>query len=457
LINKRLLLVWKDQFESNKLKTLFESWGYESFMIHNPLTILKTIEKEKPQIIVSESKFKKHDALEMLKTLKASYEIPVIFLENEATSIDYAVRVLKNGANDYFSKPIDIVRMKKVLENISSNINIIEESQKLKEQLNNLKGSHTRLIGNSPKIIELLNQIEICAPTDAPVLVTGQSGTGKELVAKAIHELSPRKNCSFIAINCSAIPQSLLESEIFGHEKGSFTGAIKRKEGCFELAHNGTFFLDEITEMAPDLQSKLLRVLENGSFRRIGGTEELSSNVRVLAASNTNINEAIQSGKFRQDLFYRLNVFMIELPPLKDRISDIPLLVQHFIEELNLKTNKNVISADPTVFEILKNYDWPGNIRELRNIVERAVILCNGNIIKIDALPDYLYKKSEQNGPTLTFEIGATNMNKIEQTVIAKTVEHLNGNKAQAAKMLGLSLKTLYNKLNSANHVEESL
>lgn len=443
--NKKILLV-SDTQDNKNAKELLESWNYRVVTSTNPAGILKTVSKERPHIIISESRFKKADPSELLRAVRSTCEIPVIFLGRDE-SIEHAVNLLKKGASDYFSEPLDIVRLNKVLENIAKHIDIIEEAQNLKEQLQNLRTLNGKLIGNSPKMIEIFNQIETCAPSEASVFITGASGTGKELVARAIHDLSARSSGPFIAINCSAIPENLLESEIFGHEKGSFTGAIKRKEGCFELADNGTFFLDEITEMAMDLQSKLLRVLENGTFRRVGGTEEIKANVRVLAASNKNVQDEIKDGRFREDLFYRLNVFMLELSPLKDRLSDIPLLVQHFIEENNLKTGRNIISADPEVFEILKNYDWPGNVRELRNIIERAVIVSKDNVITAKDLPKFLDRKNDL-GPTISFEIGSK-MESIERAVILKTLEYLNGNKAQAAKVLGLSLKTLYNKLNS--------
>jgi DNA-binding NtrC family response regulator len=448
LNKKKILVVCENATDGKNLLELLESWGFEVEHLSNPSLIIKNITTNNPHIILSDSKFKKADAVEILKSIKATYEIPIIFLEKE-DSIEGAVLALKSGATDYFSQPVDIVRLKKVLENISDNIDTIEESQRLKEQLQNLKHLNGRLIGNSPKMTDIFNQIETCAPSNASVFITGPSGTGKELVARAIHDLSTRRKGPFIAINCSAIPQTLLESEIFGHEKGSFTGAIKRKEGCFELANDGTFFLDEITEMAPDLQSKILRTLENGTFRRVGGTEEIKADVRVLAASNKKVPEEIKAGNFREDLFYRLNVFFFELPPLKERTSDIPLLTQYFIDDLNIKAAKNITSADQQVFEILKCYDWPGNVRELRNVIERAMIHCKSNIITREDLPPYIFAKSDQQGPLIKFDIGATKFQDIEQAVILKTLNHYNGDKVNTARTLGLSLKTLYNKLNS--------
>ncbi len=456
MIEKRILLVSEGAFEGKNLKELLESWNYDVLLITGAKSITKTIESYKPQTIITDSRLSGTDTIELLKSLKSLYEIPVIFVEKD-DSIEFAVSALKNGATDYFSKPVDIVRLKKVLENISNNVEIIEESQKLKEQLSSLKNLNGRLIGNSSKIKEIFSQIEVCSPTDASVFISGPSGTGKELVARAIHDYSLRLRGPFIAINCSAIPETLLESEIFGHEKGSFTGATRRKEGCFELANNGTFFLDEITEMAPDLQSKLLRVLEDGTFRRVGGTQEIKSNARIIAASNQNIDASIKNGCFREDLFYRLNVFVLDLPPLKDRTIDIPLLVQHFIEEINLKSGKDILSCEPKAFEMLKNYDWPGNIRELRNVIERAVIVCKDSIISVNDLPTYITNKPDPKGPNLTFEIGTAKMVSIENEIILKTLEHMDGNKSLAAKTLGLSLKTLYNKLNSIKTINSQV
>jgi transcriptional regulator with PAS, ATPase and Fis domain len=289
--------------------------------------------------------------------------------------------------------------------------------------------------------------IEQSAPTNASVLISGESGTGKELVAKTIHELSPRQAFPFVAINCAAIPETLLESEIFGHEKGAFTGAHDRRTGVFELAHRGTLFLDEIAEMQPATQVKLLRVLQERTFRRLGGRQEQTVDVRVIAATNVNPLDASRSGKLREDLFYRLNVFNIELPPLRDRKDDIPLLVQSFLHEFNRINNKSVRAVEQDVMYVLEHYPWPGNIRELRNVMERATILAEGDFIEMKHLPPTLVAKGEESLPTLTIAPGTT-VDEAERRLIVLTLEHCRNNKTRAAEVLGISLKTLHNKLN---------
>ena len=309
------------------------------------------------------------------------------------------------------------------------------------------QGSFGRIIGNGPGIRGVYRVIEQAAPTQASVLIHGESGTGKELIAQTIHELSPRQTFPFVAINCAAIPETLLESEIFGHEKGAFTGAHDRRTGVFELAHRGTLFLDEIAEMMPATQVKLLRVLQERTFRRLGGRQEQTVDVRVIAATNLDPAEALRNGKLREDLFYRLNVFSIELPPLRHRKEDIPLLVQTFLNEFNRVNAKNVRAVDQEAMHVLENYPWPGNIRELRNVIERATILADSDFIEHKHLPPTLVARGEETLPTLTIAPGTT-VDEAERRLIMMTLEHTRNNKTRAAEVLGISLKTLHNKLN---------
>jgi transcriptional regulator with PAS, ATPase and Fis domain len=279
------------------------------------------------------------------------------------------------------------------------------------------------------------------------VLISGESGTGKELIAQTIHELSPRVSFPFVAINCAAIPETLLESEIFGHEKGAFTGAHDRRTGVFELAHRGTLFLDEIAEMMPATQVKLLRVLQERTFRRLGGRQEQTVDVRVIAATNRDPMDAVRSGKLREDLFYRLNVFALELPALRDRKEDIPLLVQQFLNEFNARNGKAVRAVDQEAMYLLEHYPWPGNIRELRNVMERATILAEGDFIEAKHLPPVLVSRGEESLPTVTLSPGTT-VDEAERRLILLTLDHTRNNKTRAAEILGISLKTLHNKLN---------
>jgi transcriptional regulator with PAS, ATPase and Fis domain len=279
------------------------------------------------------------------------------------------------------------------------------------------------------------------------VLIWGESGTGKELVAQTIHQLSPRAQMPFVPINCAAIPETLLESEIFGHEKGAFTGASDRREGCFELADRGTLFLDEIAEMTPATQVKLLRVLQERKFRRLGGRQEQSVDVRVIAATNVNPGDAVKNAKLREDLYYRLNVFAIELPPLRQRKEDLSLLVQAFLAEFNDRNNKSVSAVDPAAMRMLEQYNWPGNVREVRNVVERAVILSNGEFIEPKHLPPLVTDSPDVVKPVIALEPGTT-VEEAERRLILMTLEHTRDNKTRAAEILGISLKTLHNKLN---------
>lgn len=301
------------------------------------------------------------------------------------------------------------------------------------------------MIGRSLAIRRAIRLIEEAAPTSAPVIVTGESGTGKELAAGAIHDQSPRQRRPFIAINCGAVPENLIESELFGHERGAFTGADRRREGCFELANGGTLFLDEITEMRLDMQVKLLRVLEERKVRRLGGTVEVPVDVRIVAASNRSLAQAICEGRLREDLFYRLNVFHVELPPLRDRLDDLPPLAEHFIEEFNREHRKSVQGLEQDFLDALRAHTWPGNIRELRNVIQRAVIVCRSPMLSLRDLPLEL---ASRHGPEVSFTVrlGSSGY-EVERELLVRTVAYANGNKARAADILGMSRGTLYNRL----------
>jgi transcriptional regulator with PAS, ATPase and Fis domain len=298
-------------------------------------------------------------------------------------------------------------------------------------------------------MMEITRQLDLVGPTDATVLIVGESGTGKELVARTIHELSPRRNGPFVALNCAAIPETLLESEIFGHEKGAFTGAAERRQGCFELADGGTLFLDEVAEMQSATQVKFLRVLQDGRFRRLGGKTEIQVNVRVIAATNKDPLRAVQEGALRQDLYYRLNVFAVVVPVLAERMGDLEELVQAFLDEFNERHERAVRGLDEAALAALRRYRWPGNIRELRNVIERAVIVCQGDLIGIGHLPAPLAPAAAppDDGAAMTLSIGTT-VEEAERQLILRTLAHTENNKTRAAEILGISLKTLHNKLN---------
>jgi transcriptional regulator with PAS, ATPase and Fis domain len=318
----------------------------------------------------------------------------------------------------------------------------------LRRQLQD-RGAFGELVGNSAPMREVYLLVEQLASSSASVLITGQSGTGKELVARTIHQLSPRRAKPFIGINCSAIPESLMESELFGHEKGAFTGAASRRAGCFELAEGGTLLLDEIAEMPPLLQSKLLRVIEERAVRRLGSRKEIEIDVRLLAATNQDPEEAVRKGSLREDLLYRLNVFRIHLPPLRDRKEDLPLLAQYLVTKLAEKHERPARFLSPAALDALQFHAWPGNIRELRNVIERAVVICSGEQIERHHFAPYPIEQRERrrDEDTITFAVG-TPIEEMERQMILRTVQKTKGNKTRAAELLGVSLKTLHNKLN---------
>jgi DNA-binding NtrC family response regulator len=322
------------------------------------------------------------------------------------------------------------------------------EAELLRRQLQD-RGAFAEMVGHSEPIRQVYALIEQVAPSSASVLITGESGTGKELVARTIHRLSPRKDQPFVAINCSAIPESLMESELFGHEKGAFTGAASRREGCFELADRGTLLLDEIAEMPALLQAKLLRVIEERAFKRLGGKGEIPVDVRILAATNRDPEEAVRSGTLRNDLLYRLNVIRIHLPALKDRKEDLALLAQHLVAQLAEKHNRPARFLSAAALTVLQFHAWPGNVRELRNVIERAVIICSGEQIERHHFAPYPIEQRERlrHEDTITFPVG-TPLEEVERQMIMRTLTKTNNNKTRAAELLGISLKTLHNKLN---------
>ncbi|MFH1017940.1 MAG: sigma-54 dependent transcriptional regulator [Pseudomonadota bacterium] len=447
---KRILVVDDEESARTGLSELIESWGFETETAEDGRTALGKMEAFRPHLLICDLVMPRMDGIALLKKVRSDDLIFVLLTAQG--SIDSAVVAIKEGAYDYLTKPVDIVRLKNLLEKLNEKMETDDEVKRLRRELRQL-GSFGKLIGTTPAMQELFHQIELAAPSTASVLISGASGTGKELVARAIHDMSPRKQGPFVPINCSAIPGTLLESELFGHEKGSFTGAIRTKEGCFELADGGTLFLDEIATMATDLQSKLLRVLENGTFRRVGGKEELHANVRLIAASNIMFDEALREGLFRDDLYYRLNVFHLSLPTLRERIGDIPVLAQHFVEYFTERNGKQIRSIHPDAVAVLKGHAWPGNVRELRNAIERAVIVCRSKIIGTEDLPEGIRSKRTE-GPEIVVPLGSS-MDEVEKTMIYRTLDFTGGNKTEASKILGLSLKTLHNKLNRFRHERE--
>jgi len=387
------------------------------------------------------------DGLGLLTGLAPELDRMAVVMLTAKGSIATAVEAMKKGAFDYLTKPVDTRQLRQVLERALERAAAREEVERYKRQLTTT-GRFGTMVGTSASMKELYTLLSQVGPTAASVLIVGESGTGKELVARTLHELSSRKEQEFVAVNCAAIPETLLESEIFGHEKGSFTGAEGRRRGLFELADGGTLFLDEVAEMAPATQAKLLRVLEERTFRRIGGAEEIHVDVRVLAATNRSTKEALEQGALREDLFYRLNVFTVELPPLRERVDDVELLASAFIEDFNARNQKTVEGINEDALAVLKAYRWPGNVRELRNVVERAVIVTRGGRIRREDLPPSILEPRATSRPSegVALPVGTT-VEQAEKNLILKTLEATGQNKTRAAEILGISLKTLHNKL----------
>jgi DNA-binding NtrC family response regulator len=442
----KVLVVEDDGAARVGLQQLIRGWGFDVETAADGDEALQKSQTFRPAIVLTDLVMPKMGGLDLLRGLQQQGDhITTILLTAQGT-VETAVEAIKLGAYDYLTKPVDLQRLKIQLGKAVERQETLREVRMLRQQLRE-HGTFGALVGSSPEMRKIYHVIEQAAPTSASVLISGESGTGKELVAQTIHRLSPRAGSAYVPINCAAIPDTLLESELFGHEKGSFTGATERRQGCFELADHGTLFLDEIAEMTPPTQVKLLRVLQERSFRRLGGRTEQSVDIRVLAATNADPPTAVRDAKLREDLYYRLNVFEIKLPPLRERKDDLPLLIQGFINEFNLRNQRSVVSVEPRAMALLQAYSWPGNVRELRNIIERATIVAEGRFIEVADLPPLSGGERGAPAPATGLTPGTT-VAEVERQLIFLTLQHTGGNKTRAAEMLGISLKTLHNKLN---------
>lgn len=446
---EKVLIVEDEENERSGLAELVSAWGYRTETAKDGLDGLEKVATWSPGIVVTDFRMPRMDGMELLQRLADQPQQIAVVLLTAQGSIDVAVDAMKAGAYDFIQKPVDPARLKQILQNAARQRGTALELEVTKRKLRDT-GLFGQMVGPSRPMQEIFHLIEMVAPSTASVLITGESGTGKEMVARTIHELSPRKNKPFVAINCSAIPETLIESEIFGHEKGAFTGAMERRAGCFELAEEGTLLLDEIGEMPAATQAKLLRVLEDRKLRRLGSKVETPVDVRVLAATNIVPEEAVAKGALRGDLYYRLNVFNIHMPPLREHKEDVPQLMDALLADMNAKHGRNVGGVSDPVLQMFQNYNWPGNVREMRNTMERAVIVCDGPLIEPRHLPPNFgntgVKVMANDGEGIRLEVGTT-VSDAEKMLILKTLAASNNNKTRAAEILGISLKTLHNKL----------
>lgn len=443
--SNKILVADDDESIIKGLKALLEEDGYKVSTVCNGAKALEMLTVNQFGLLLVDLTLPDIDGIELLTRMKEKEILTETIIITGKGTISTAVEAMKKGAYDYLTKPVEPDRLKTVIIKALEHHNLVVSHKRLERQLRNLT-QYEDLIGQSSEMIDIYKLIDAVANTTANVIITGESGTGKELVARAIHKKSGRSQGPFIAVNCSAFPKEILENELFGHEQGAFTGALKEKAGCFELADKGTLFLDELCDMPLETQAKILRALEERKFRRLGGKEEIEVDVRVVAATNKKLEQALEEKTLREDLYYRLCVVEIELPPLRERSGDIPLLMNQFLKMFSEKNHKLVSEFSPQAADMLNRYRWPGNVRELKNVIERAVVLCKGSTIQLEDLPKRII---ESNSTTVDVRIPlGTKLEDSERELILKTLKSVNNNKTRAAQILGISLKTLHNKIN---------
>src|SRR5579862_7538054 len=445
---QRILIVEDEDNARKGYEALLRKWDCEVLGVPSGEEALAKYAEFSPQVIIADVELPGMNGLELLRHLGDEIlRVPVVIITGRGSD-ERVVQSIEAGAFWYIEKPLKPHILRALLDRALGRVRDQQAVAALRRDLRGA-GKLGAMVGSSNLMQDLMRQVEMAAPSSASVLITGETGSGKEIVARSIHKLSPRASGPFVAINCSSIPETLMESEIFGHERGAFTGAAERRIGCFELADGGTLLLDEIGEMPPPTQAKLLRVLEDHKVRRLGSKVETPVDVRVLAATNKEPEQAVAKGELRQDLYFRLNVFHIHLPPLRDHKDDIPLLVEHILRDVNAMHGKNVRGTGTEVLDIFRSYTWPGNIRELRNVLERSTIMCEKDLITRSCLPDE-FGKSQAKGPsdlsTIKFPVGTT-VDAMERELILQTLNATGNNKTRAADLLGISLKTLHNKL----------
>ena len=441
---KKILVVDDDAAHARMLKTLMADWGVDVYLADDGTTAVAMVKEQSFDIVLMDMKMVKMSGMEALQLIKTyNPSLPVIIM-TAYSSVHTAVKALKIGAYDYLTKPLDFDKLKLTIERIFESISLKTENRHLKTRLKEQSFAHD-IIGKSPAILSLLDTIHMVAPTDANVLVMGESGTGKELVSSAIHFNSSRKDYPYVRINCAAITETLLESELFGHEKGSFTGADKKRKGRFLLADKGSILLDEIGEMSLAMQVKLLRVIQEKEITPVGSDQNIKTDVRIIAATNKDLKKLSEQGSFRQDLYYRLNVVSVEVPPLRERKEDIPTLALHFLEIFSKKNKRDIKGFSPDAMDAMIRYEWEGNVRELMNCVERGVVLARSDYICTEDLS--FMKANIAGNIDAGTDFGNIRLSQIEEKAILSTLESSGGNKSEASRRLGITRKTLLKKL----------
>jgi two-component system NtrC family response regulator/two-component system response regulator HydG len=445
----RILVVDDEQNARTALKTILQEEGYDVAEAGDGEQALAQLEAFRPAVVLTDVRMPRMDGITLIRRAREGGSDAVFVVMTAFASIEAAVDAMQAGAENYLVKPLDVRTTLVVLGKALERRRLQQDAEQLRERVRERYRFHN-IVGDSAELQAVFDVVKRAAPTKATVLVLGESGTGKELVAQALHEESPRKDRPFIKVNCAALSESLLESELFGHEKGSFTGAVARKEGRFELADGGTLFLDEIGEVSPNIQIKLLRVLQQREFERVGGTQTLKVDVRLVAATNRDLAAEVKAGRFREDLFYRLNVVAVTLPPLRQRKGDVPALVDHFVTKYADAYGKAIRGLAPGTLNALMSHDWPGNVRELENAVERAVVLCTGEHLTADDLPPTLRgarPRTDRGVGSAGGLIPGASLYDIEREAILRTLEMVHGSTGKAAEVLGISARKIQYRL----------
>ncbi len=446
MIKPKILVVDDEKQAAQGIKKLLDfEKKYEVDVAYDGKEAYEKLLKKTYDLVITDYKMPGMDGITLLKKIKEKFpDVEVIVVTAYGTEVGPAVEAMKLGAFDYITKPIQVDELLIQIEKALERKSLYHEKEELQKALDEKYGFEN-IIGKSPQMQKVFEIVKLVAPTNTTVLITGESGTGKELIANAIHRLSNRRNKPLIKVHCAALPPTLLESELFGHEKGAFTGAIRSKPGRFELADNSSIFLDEISEIEPHIQVKLLRVLQEHEFERVGGVKTIKVDVRIIAATNKDLKKLVEEGKFREDLYYRLKVVEINLPPLRERTGDIPLFIEHFLKYFSEYHNKKIEGISPRAMKILLSYSWPGNVRQLKNTIESMVVLTRNKILDVNDIPPEIFEENKKRD-SITLPIGLK-LEKAEKEYILATLHAYNYNKAKTAKVLGIGRKTLYRKL----------